>query len=177
MKPDILCLVTSLYFSRFIRRVNLLDPPPKTCLLTHWGRNKMDVISQTTFSNAFSWMKTNEFRFRFHWSLFLRVQLTIFQHWFRQWLGADQATSHCLNQLWLDYRLVYVSLVLNELIILGKLGQYQSPRCPGPRALYSMLINFDNHYHLSVVPWYRIENKDLFLVQQFRAYTIKIGLV
>ena len=36
----------------------------------------------------------------FDWSLFLRVQLTIFQHWFRKWLGADQATSHYLNQCW-----------------------------------------------------------------------------
>ena len=25
--------------------------------LTHWGRDKMDAISQTTFSNAFSWMR------------------------------------------------------------------------------------------------------------------------
>ena len=25
--------------------------------LTHWGREKMDAISQTIFSNAFSWMK------------------------------------------------------------------------------------------------------------------------
>ena len=31
----------------------------------------------------FSWMKILEFRLRFHWSLFLRVQLTIIQHWFR----------------------------------------------------------------------------------------------
>ena len=51
--------------------------------LTHWGRDKMAAISQTIFSNAFSWMKMDEFRLRFHWSLFLRVQLTIFQHWFR----------------------------------------------------------------------------------------------
>ena len=67
-------------------------------MLTHWGRDKMDAISQTTFSNAFSWMKIYEFRLSCHWSLFVRVQLTIFQHWFRQWLGADQATSHYLNQ-------------------------------------------------------------------------------
>ena len=52
-------------------------------VLTHWGRDKMDAISQTTLSNAFSWMKMCEFRLRFHQSLFLRVQLTIFQHWFR----------------------------------------------------------------------------------------------
>ena len=33
--------------------------------LTHWSRDKMAAISQTTFSNAFSWMKMYEFRF--HW--------------------------------------------------------------------------------------------------------------
>ena len=51
--------------------------------LTHWGRDKLTVISQTTFWNEFSWMKMYEFRLKFRWSLFLRVQLTIFQHWFR----------------------------------------------------------------------------------------------
>ena len=51
--------------------------------LTHWGRDKMDAISQTTFSNAFCWMRMFEYRLKFHWSLFLRVQLTISQHWFR----------------------------------------------------------------------------------------------
>ena len=29
------------------------------------------------------WMEMNEFRLTFHWSLFLGVPLTIFQHWFR----------------------------------------------------------------------------------------------
>ena len=67
-------------------------------ILTHWGRDKMAAVSQTTLSNAFSWTKMLEFRLRFHWSLFLRVQLTIIQHWFRLWLGAGQATSHYLNQ-------------------------------------------------------------------------------
>ena len=44
--------------------------------LTHWGRDKMDAISQTTFSSTFSWMKMFEFRLKFHWSLFLWVELT-----------------------------------------------------------------------------------------------------
>ena len=52
-------------------------------ILTHWGRDKMDAISQTTFSSAFSWMKMFEFQLKCDWSLFLRAQLTIFQHWFR----------------------------------------------------------------------------------------------
>ena len=47
------------------------------------GRDKMAAIFQTTFSNRFSWMKMYEFRLKFHWSLSLGVQLTIFQHWFR----------------------------------------------------------------------------------------------
>ena len=66
-------------------------------LLTHWGRDKMVAIFQTAFSNEFSWTKMYEF----HQSLFPRFQLTIIQHWFRQCLGAGQATSHCLNQWWL----------------------------------------------------------------------------
>ena len=37
--------------------------------LTHWGRDKMAGISQTTLSNSFSWMKMLEFRFKLHWSL------------------------------------------------------------------------------------------------------------
>ena len=52
-------------------------------ILTHWGRDQIDAISQTTFSNAFSRMKMNEFLQGFHWSLFLRFELTIFEHWFR----------------------------------------------------------------------------------------------
>ena len=52
-------------------------------VLTHWGQDKMAAIFQTSHSNAFSWMKMSVFRLNFHWSLFLRVQLTIFQHWFR----------------------------------------------------------------------------------------------
>ena len=42
-----------------------------------------NFIFQTTFSNAFSWMKMSTFRLICHWSLFPRVQLTIFQLWFR----------------------------------------------------------------------------------------------
>ena len=51
--------------------------------LTHLLLDKMATISQTTFSNAFSWMKKFDFLLKCHWSLFLWVQLTITQHWFR----------------------------------------------------------------------------------------------
>ena len=77
---------------------------------------QMDAISQTTFSNAFSWMKMFEFRLTFQWSLFQRFQLTIFQHWFRYWLVAVEAANHYLNQWGLVYWQIYASLGLNELI-------------------------------------------------------------
>ena len=115
-----------LYIGHWVRKISRIPPAmnvflryqrevysSKCIILTHWGRNKMDVISQTTFWSAFSWMKMFEFRITFHWSLFLRVQLTIIQHWFRWWLGAVQATSHYLNQWWLDNRHIYASLGLN----------------------------------------------------------------
>ena len=51
--------------------------------LMPWGLDKFAAISQTTFSNPFSWMKIYEFHLRFDWSLFLRFELTIYQHWFR----------------------------------------------------------------------------------------------
>ena len=53
------------------------------CKLTHLPLNKMAAISQTTFSNAFSLIKRFVDWYEFHWSLFPRVQLTIFRHWFR----------------------------------------------------------------------------------------------
>ena len=83
--------------------------------LTHWGWAKMADIFQTTFSNAFYWMKIYEFGLSFHWKLFLGVQLTKFQHWFRKWLAAIQETSHCLNRWWLIYWRIFASLGLNEL--------------------------------------------------------------
>ena len=52
-------------------------------VLPHWGRDGVDAITQTTFSSAFFCEKMFEFRLKFHWSLCLRVPLTIFQHWFR----------------------------------------------------------------------------------------------
>ena len=38
------------------------------------------------------------FWFDLHWSLFLSIQLTMSQHWFRYWLGAEQVTGRHLKQ-------------------------------------------------------------------------------
>ena len=49
--------------------------------ISHWSRDKMAAILQTTFSNAFSWMKVFGFRLIFHWNLFPRVQLVQIMAW------------------------------------------------------------------------------------------------
>ena len=68
--------------------------------LTHLPLNKMAPFWQMTFSFAFSWMKMIELRFIFHWNMFPGVWLTISQHWFSYRLGAEQVTSHYLDQWW-----------------------------------------------------------------------------
>ena len=47
-------------------------------LISPW--TKWSPFGQTTFSNAFSWMKMIEFKFKFHWSLFLTVSWIITQN-------------------------------------------------------------------------------------------------
>ena len=70
---------------------------PWWSLMTHWLRvsshmyrlthspmqDKRPPLWQTTLSNAFSWMKIIESRFKFQWNLLPAAQLTISQHWFR----------------------------------------------------------------------------------------------
>ena len=83
--------------------------------LTHWGRDKIAAIFQTTFSNAYYWMKMYDSRLGFHISVFHGFELTIRQHWFKQlWLGADQAASHYLNQWWLFHLRIYASFGLSR---------------------------------------------------------------
>ena len=60
----------------------------------------MAAISQTTFSNAFSWMKMLEYRFKI--SLKFAPQGPI-------------NNIPALDQWWLDYRRIYASFGLNEL--------------------------------------------------------------
>ena len=85
-----------------ITRINTLSPI--------WNcRHFADDIFKCIFLNE-------KFRLRFHWSLFLKFKLTLFQHWFRKWLGAYQETSHYLKQWWLVYWRIYTSLDLSEVI-------------------------------------------------------------
>ena len=45
--------------------------------------NKVAIFFKTSFSDIFSSMANFAFWFNCHWSLFLRVELAMCQHWFR----------------------------------------------------------------------------------------------
>ena len=76
----------------------------------------MASIFQTTVRNAFSWMQIYEFRLKWQWSLFLRVQPIIFKHCFGKNLSDGLVTSKCLSQSRLIYWRIYAPLGLNELV-------------------------------------------------------------
>ena len=85
--------------------------------LTHWGRDKMAVILQTS-SNVFSWMKMCKLRLRFHWGLLSRVQITIYCCF-----GLDNGLAPTRWQaiIWTNggivYSCIFESLSLNELTL------------------------------------------------------------
>ena len=61
----LLRLVSAAYASPSSAKVSTVIEHRIRSVLTHWGRDKMAAVSQTTLSNAFSWMKMLEFRLRF----------------------------------------------------------------------------------------------------------------
>ena len=78
--------------------------------------DKMAASSQTIFSGAFSWMNSFLFWLIFHWSLFLRVQLTITQHWFR--LGLNRRQAIIWTNADLIHRRIYAALGGDELTLI-----------------------------------------------------------
>ena len=71
--------------------INLTHPSWKN------GCHFADDIFGCIFVNEKFWILI-----KIEWSLFLGLQLTISQHWFRKWLGAEYAKSYYLNQWWPD---------------------------------------------------------------------------
>ena len=104
--------VWGVYLKFYSKIMSLMDLLHITCLIvTHIQGNAMEVVWYKHAEAELQWLQfcrwpsqmhslnwIYEFRLKVHWNLFKRVKLTIFQHWFREWLGADQATCHYLNQ-------------------------------------------------------------------------------
>ena len=118
--------------------------------LSHWGRNKISAILQTTFSNTFSCKKIALVWFKLQWILLPAA------HWKTDSmirLGAQQAKTHYLitndDQL---YRYKYVALGLNELtrniIYIIYICIYEYIYIYMLKIIYLSLQVIDNkHYH------------------------------
>ena len=134
----------------------------------------MAAIFQTTFSNAFSWMEMNdEFWLRFRWSLFISFQLTIFQHWFRWWLGAGQATSHCLKQWWLIHWCIYVSLP-QWVDNISALVEIMAWRRPGTKPLSKpMMVSLLMHICFTWPKWVTTIHRDMLIKTRGHSLTSK----
>ena len=77
---------------------------------------EMDAIFQTTNSNAFSWMKICKFWLKFCWSLFPRVQLTIFSTGSDNGLEPNRRQAIIWTNIDLIHRRIYAALGGDELI-------------------------------------------------------------
>ena len=80
--------------------------------LFHLPLDQMVAILQTIISDEFSWMTFFVLRIKFNWSLFLRVQLTMTQHWFRQWIGTKISRSLISKLIFHIYRSNHRSILL-----------------------------------------------------------------
>ena len=86
-------------------------------ILSHWGRDKIVAILQSSFSNAFSWIKMFGFGFKFHWSFYHRVQLTISRHGLDNGLMTIRCQAIILTNSGLVYWRIYASVGLDELSV------------------------------------------------------------
>ena len=84
-------------------------------ILSHWGRDKIVAILQTSFSNAFSWIKM--FGFKFHWSFYHRVQLIISRHGLDNGLMTIRCQAIILTNSGLVYWRIYASHGLDKLSV------------------------------------------------------------
>ena len=94
--------------------------------LTNWGRDKMATIFQTTFWNAFTWMKMYKFWLRFHWSLFPRALVQIMA-WHRP--GDKPLSEPMMVSLLMHICVTRPQWVKNYCITQGPINEFKSYHC------------------------------------------------
>ena len=117
------------------------------------GCNFADDSLKGIFLNKNVWIAI-----KCHWSLFLRVQLTIFSHRCRQWLGGDQMTCHYLNHWWLYCRRIWFKFPLPTLAGKHSIATRQQ-FCMRLRSYPRLLHHTYNHTHFVHLIRSRSRNK------------------
>ena len=134
----------------------LVVPGSVKTLKLRWNRHHFaNSIFKYIFLNENAWILIE-----ISLNLFLRVQFTIFHHWFWCWLGTDQATNHYLNRWWLDYRRIYAPFGLNEWIRWGLRTTW--PTFCGPYFKYIFMnekVDILNRNSLKDLPGFIIDDQ------------------
>ena len=103
-----------LFVLRIRWRLHIGDAEPSYNFNTLWPRRNeqhfADDIFKRIFFNENIWISI-----KISLKLVPKGPIKDIHAWFRQRLGAVQATSHYLNQWWLIYRRIYASRSLDEL--------------------------------------------------------------
>ena len=99
----------------FCRQCHFMRWPLKWHLNILWPETKLPLLANDVLKRIFLtenvWL-VNKIVLKF----VIKIQLTTGYHWFRQWLGAQKATSHYLNQ-WCPSLPTHASLSLNVKIV------------------------------------------------------------
>ena len=66
--------------------------------IRYFRLSKMDDVSQTVFSHAFSEIKILIFWLESQWNFLLRAQRRMIVHWFMSWLGPEHAMMESSNR-------------------------------------------------------------------------------
>ena len=90
--------------------------------LIHLDLNTMTAILQTAFSNAFSWIEIVSFWSIFHWILFLTVELILYHHWFRLYIGTDKTYHQWFRQRLVAWSVQIIIWTNAEILLIGPLG-------------------------------------------------------
>ena len=102
-RTPLICISINFIWYRFQYRIAWISPPIALLLCSH-ARFNVLFFNFNSFPTGQNDRHSDRRHFQMHfleyWNLFTWVQLTISLHWFRWWLGAEQATSHYLNQWW-----------------------------------------------------------------------------
>ena len=123
------------------------------------GRHFPDNISKWIFLNENVWNSINISLKFVPWGAINNIPTMV-----QVMAWRDQATIHYLNQWWLDYRRIYASLGLNELINIGSVnGLLHESIKPFSESVSTNhhwgLVTFTcRQFHWDIYLWYFFEN-------------------
>ena len=84
--------------------------------LIHWGRDEIDTILQTAFSNVFTWTKMYKLRLRFSLNFVPKVRINNIPALVQIMACRRPGDKPLYDQWWLVYCRIYASLGLSELM-------------------------------------------------------------